>query len=225
MRCLPCQDALSARLDGEDPGVAWSEVEEHLADCADCRAYAERIESMHRSVRIAPAEPLADLTPAILSAIGREPDAAAERATADRGTAGRRAGSRPAVVAVERAWFDPLRVGLALLAVLKLAYSLPELVGGSLTGAGIHVAHESGSFDVALAIGLLVVALQPWRAWGLLPVVATLAACLLTTACIDVLAGREQVTAELHHGSDVLGLALLWSIARLSRRTGVVRLA
>jgi predicted anti-sigma-YlaC factor YlaD len=202
MRCLTCQDALSARLDGEDPGLPWSDVEEHLTTCADCRAYAERIEAMHRSVRIAPAEPLADLTPAILSAIGRD-----------------------GVATADRAWFDPLRVGLALMAVLKLAYSLPELIGGSLAGAGIHVAHESGSFDVALAIGLLLVALQPWRAGGLLPVVATLAACLLTTAGVDVLAGREQLTAELHHTSDLLGLGLLWMVGRMSRRTAVVRLA
>jgi predicted anti-sigma-YlaC factor YlaD len=132
------------------------------------------------------------------------------------------AGGRPGV---ERTWYDPLRVGLALLAVLKLAFSLPALVGGSMGGAGIHVAHESGSFDVAVAIGLLLVAWQPWRAGGLLPVVATLAACLLATALVDVAAGREQLSAELHHGSDLLGLGLLWMVARLARRTAVVRLA
>jgi predicted anti-sigma-YlaC factor YlaD len=200
MRCLSCQDALSARLDGEDPGLAWADVEAHLATCADCRDYAERTRAIHRTMRVAPAEPLADLTPAILSAIGRDGDRLAERA-----------------------WYDPLRVGLALLAVLKLAFSLPQLIGGSLAGAGIHVAHESGSFDVALAIGLVLVALHPWRAGGLLPVVATLAACLLTTACVDVLAGRERFTAELHHASDVLGLGLLWTIARLSPRAAAVR--
>jgi predicted anti-sigma-YlaC factor YlaD len=215
MRCHPVQDALSARLDGEEPGLAWSEVEAHLAGCADCRRYAERIEAMHRAVRIAPAEPLVDLTPAILVGIGRERSRPGAR-TVD--PSGAPAGG-PA------AWLDPVRAGLALLALLKLAFSLPLLVNGSLAGAGIHVAHESGSFDVALAIGLLVVAWQPWRAWGLLPVVATLAACLLATACVDVLAGRERVTAELHHSSELLGLGLVWLVGRMARRTAVVRLA
>jgi predicted anti-sigma-YlaC factor YlaD len=205
---------MSARLDGEDPGTPDADVEAHLAGCPACRAYRDRIAAMHRSVRIAPAEELRDLTPGILAAIGREPDARTRAAGA---------GARGPVV--ERSWYDPLRVGLALLAVLKLAFSLPALVGGSLSGAGIHVAHETGSFDVALAIGLLLVAWQPWRAGGLLPVVATLAACLLATACVDVVAGREQLVDELHHVSDVLGLALLWMVGRFARRTAPVRLA
>ena len=78
---------------------------------------------------------------------------------------------------------------------------------------------------MALAIGLLLVAWQPWRAGGLLPVVATLAVRLLMTAGVDVLAGREQLSAELHHSSDVLGLGLLWMIRRMAQRTAVVRLA
>src|SRR3954464_5366047 len=72
MTCMQIHQAISARLDGEDPGLDESTVYAHLAGCADCRAFSHRAESLHRSVRLAPAPAIPDLAPGILSAIGVE---------------------------------------------------------------------------------------------------------------------------------------------------------
>ena len=78
MTCMQIHQAISARLDGEDPGLDESTVYAHLAGCADCREFSHRAEGLHRSVRLAPAPEIPDLTPGILTAIGAESTADAE---------------------------------------------------------------------------------------------------------------------------------------------------
>ena len=58
----------------------------------------------------------------------------------------------------------------------------------------MHVARELGSFDVALAVGLLVAAWQPARAWGLLPVATVLALVMGVTAVLDLVDGTRHGT-------------------------------
>ncbi len=36
MRCEACREAISARIDGEDPGVPEEALEAHLAQCPAC---------------------------------------------------------------------------------------------------------------------------------------------------------------------------------------------
>src|SRR3954464_9110154 len=78
MTCMQIHQAISARLDGEDPGLDDATVYAHLATCAECRAFAHSSETLHRRVRLAPAPTVPDLTPSILTAIGAEEVAAAE---------------------------------------------------------------------------------------------------------------------------------------------------
>jgi predicted anti-sigma-YlaC factor YlaD len=42
MTCMQIHQAISARLDGEDPGLDEPTVYAHLAGCADCRAFAHQ---------------------------------------------------------------------------------------------------------------------------------------------------------------------------------------
>lgn len=44
MSCNEFQDLLEARADGELPPAQLAELEEHLSDCSDCRAYADRLD-------------------------------------------------------------------------------------------------------------------------------------------------------------------------------------
>ncbi|WP_017596321.1 zf-HC2 domain-containing protein [Nocardiopsis potens] len=49
MRCIDCRTALSAELDGEDPGARPGAVRRHLRSCASCagwRAGFEELESL-----------------------------------------------------------------------------------------------------------------------------------------------------------------------------------
>jgi predicted anti-sigma-YlaC factor YlaD len=193
MRCEAIREALSARLDGEASGLADSAVDAHLRTCAACTAWAEELSILHRMVRVREAEPVPDLTAAILGA-GAAP----------------RPVPRAQPISVAR-W------GLFVVALTQLVLAGPTLVLGEGSGAAVHVARELGAFDVALAVGLLVAAWQPARAWGLLPVVAALALVLGGTAVLDVVRGTATSFGEAHHLLDLAGVALLWGVAREDR--------
>jgi predicted anti-sigma-YlaC factor YlaD len=194
MRCDTFREALSARLDGEAPGLDDDDIDSHLDTCEACGAWAEELATLHRMVRVREAEVVPDLTAAIL---GIQP------APVRRSPLGETVG--------------PARWALFVVALTQLVLAAPALVLGEDSGATVHVARELGSFDVALAVGLLVAAWQPARAWGLLPVVAALALVMATTAVVDVVRGTASGFGEAHHVLDLAGLVLLWMVAREER--------
>jgi predicted anti-sigma-YlaC factor YlaD len=189
MDCERYRLAISARLDGEEPELAAATLGRHLAACPACRRWEAEATALTRAARLASADAIPDLTPAILAAIGEE-----------------RAARTPQ--------WDPsfLRVALGCLAVIQLFLSAPSLLGA---GQGpVHVAREVGSFDMALAVGFLFVAWRPIRAAGLVPLVASLVAFLGLTSVIDLAQGRAAALSEAVHLLDVLGLWLLWQLGR-----------
>jgi len=101
--------------------------------------------------------------------------------------------------------------------------ALPALVYGSDDGAPVHVAHEMGSWDLALAVAFLFAAWRPLRAIGLLPFVATLAFGLCLTAVVDLVSGRAVAVVEASHLLEVIGTALLWLLARPVTRRALVQ--
>jgi predicted anti-sigma-YlaC factor YlaD len=192
MSCSRIRHAVSARLDGEDPGVAPAVIEAHLDSCAACRSFADGAARMHRSARLTPAPDVPDLTPGILAAIG------SEAPVSTRGTDTTLA----------------LRWVLALLALVQIGVAVPALILGSDAGVPVHTARHLGSFDVAVAVGFLFAAWRPSRIPGLLPVVAALVACLFGSSVLDVLSGNTAALGEAHHGIDFVGLAVLWLLSR-----------
>src|SRR5438105_11199081 len=163
MDCEMYRLGISARLDGEDAGVDDATLAWHLAGCASCRRFESEAIQLSRAARVVAAEPAPDLAPTIIAAIGRERAAASRR-------------------------FDPqaLRGGLIALAVVQMVLALPVLLLGRDAGAPVHIAREVGSFDFALAIGFLFVGWRPARAYGMLPLVAALVACLGITTAVDL---------------------------------------
>ena len=195
MTCMQIHQAISARLDGEDPGIEESTVYAHLAGCADCRAFSHHAEALHRSVRLAPAPQIPDLTPGILTAIGAE-------------------SLGDAVAAAEPDTNVALRWILVAIAVAQIAVAIPALVFGSDAGLPVHTARHIGSFDVALAVGFLYAAWKPSRIPGLLPVVAALVACLVGSSLLDVASGNTRALGEAQHVLDFVGLAVVWLLSR-----------
>jgi predicted anti-sigma-YlaC factor YlaD len=193
MSCTRIRDAISARLDGEEPGVDLATVDTHLAGCADCRAFARSAGDLHRGARVASAPPVPDLTPAILAAIG-----------ADAGHAPSGA-SEPQLT---------LRWVLALLALVQIGVAIPALILGADAHLPVHTARHIGSFDVAVAVGFLFAAWRPSRIPGLLPVVAALVVCLFGSTVLDVAAGNTAALSESQHVLAIAGLAVLWLIRR-----------
>jgi predicted anti-sigma-YlaC factor YlaD len=95
----------------------------------------------------------------------------------------------------------------------QLVLAVPALAGDG-RGASTHVARELGSWDIALAIGLLVVAWQPRRAGGLLPFALALAGAMALTSTLDIVAGHAPASGEILHLVDVVGVGALWLAAR-----------
>jgi predicted anti-sigma-YlaC factor YlaD len=189
MTCDQIREAISARLDGEEPGVPAVDVDAHLATCAGCRAFADGARALHRSVRLAPAPEVPDLTPKVLAAIGTEPEGA--------GDAGR---------------IFVLRLVLAVLGLVQVAVAVPALFGED-GGLAVHSARHLGSFSLALAVGFLFAAWRPTRVAGLLPVAVALVACLIGTSVLDVVDGRAAALSEASHVTEIAGLVAVWLLA------------
>ncbi len=187
MDCRNIREACSALLDGEDASLPTPVVTDHLDGCARCRTFAEDARALRQAIRHdAPTAP--DLTTRILAAAREQRHPRLREVTM-------------------------LRIGLVAVAVAQLALAVPGLVYGSDDGAPIHIAHELGAWDLALAIGFLFAAWRPLRAVGLLPFVAALSAGLLLTAVVDVIHGRAVAITETTHLLELLGTLLLWMLA------------
>ena len=78
----------------------------------------------------------------------------------------------------------------------------------------MHAAHELGSWEAALAVGLLVAAWQPRRAAGLLPFALALAGAMVATATFDIVTGHAPAAGEAQHILDLLGVGALWLLTR-----------
>jgi predicted anti-sigma-YlaC factor YlaD len=105
---------------------------------------------------------------------------------------------------------SPVRIALAFVGVAQLAMAVPGLIFGTDEGAPIHVAHEAGAWDLALAVGFLLAAWRPLRAVGMFPFAAALGAGLVLTALIDVVHGRQPALTETPHLLELVGTGLLW---------------
>lgn len=205
MRCEPYREALSARLDGEDPGVAPADLDRHLSSCEACQAFAARSQALHRRVAVRPADPVPDLTGPILAAVTRHLPPVAEHRRSRVG-GGARGGAGGAV-----RWS---RWALLAVALIQLAIAVPPVLFGHDAGAPVHLAREIGAWDVALAFALLLVVLRPRRAQGLVPFAGCLAVAMVAAAVIDAATGRVAPLAESPHLLELAGLALLWVMAR-----------
>ena len=106
------------------------------------------------------------------------------------------------------------RAGLAAVAVAQLAITIPLLILGHDHDAGLHAAHELGSFDLALAIAFAVGAVRPALSAGLAWPCAIAAAGLAGTAIADMLAGQTFGADEAQHLVVVAGAVLLCWQAR-----------
>jgi predicted anti-sigma-YlaC factor YlaD len=191
MRCEDCREIVSAHVDGEDTRGESAAAGAHLAECSACRAFLVATEDLRRTTRVRVAEDVPDLTGRIVAATGV-------------GGAGRGAGARHDPT-------RPVRIVLLCTALLQIGLALPALLLGDDAHLPVHIARHLGSFDVALAVGFLWVAWRPARALdGVFPVAVALVTCLVASSFLDVAAGRAAAGGELHHVTDLVGLAAMW---------------
>jgi len=191
MQCDTFREAISARIDGEDPGLPAGALDAHLAACADCRAWQQHAHEVTRRARLGGSFLGHDLTAGVLAAV---PDASN--------------GSRRRFTQ---------RAGLAAIAAAQLAITVPLLLLGHDHDAGTHAAHELGSFDLSLAVAFAVGAIRPALAAGLAWPCAIAAAGLTGTALVDLIGGQAPGADEAQHLVAVAGALLLIWQARTGR--------
>ncbi len=198
MRCSTFREAFSARLDGEDTGHPDAEVDAHLAGCADCRTWVVGAATLAGVVSRAPRDHVA-LDPALLASLTAPPVEA-----------------RTGLLSTSE-W----RIILGLVAVAQLVVAFPGVLLHD-GHASVHLAHELTAWDMGLAVGFLVAALLPARAWGMLPLAVVLVACMVVTSVVDTLSGHALLGRELVHALELAGLGVLWVLARRAPRPSVV---
>ena len=180
------RELISARLDDELSSVESDALDSHLRHCVECTGFATRAAALAPVLRVRAADDIPDLVAPIL-ATAKSP---------------RRDTLR-----------DGARLMLFWVAIVELAFALPALVLGDSSGASSHVARHLGSFDVAIAAGLLYAAWRPHRALALVPVALVLSGCVIVTATLDLTDGSTSTGLEAHHLVDLVGFALLWIVA------------
>ncbi|MGY1636248.1 zf-HC2 domain-containing protein [Geodermatophilus sp. SYSU D00742] len=204
MQCTPYREALSARLDGESPGVPAAELDEHLAGCTGCARWVRQAELVTRRARLAPAPPVPDLTVAVLGALPRELPGTASAARA-----------RLAATA--------LRLALLAVGVAQAVVAWPALSAGTAAmSAPVHMAHETGAWNFGVAAAFIAVAAAPRLAAGALPFLGTFAALLLALTVADLRAGHVHADRAVVHVLVLVGVALVFTVAWRGRRRRTV---
>ena len=105
------------------------------------------------------------------------------------------------------------RYVLLWVALTELVLAVPALLGAG-RDTSVHAAHELGSWEAALAVGLLVAVWQPRRAAGLLPFALALAGAMVATAAFDIVTGHAPAAGEAQHLLDLVGVGALWLLTR-----------
>lgn len=183
--CEAVHELISAAADDELPASDVVALERHLAGCADCTIFSERVARLTRLARVRTVLPEADLVERVMA-----------RARPPR--LGRGAWTRPA---------------LAWCGVLVAVQSVRPLVFGEMAGTPTHVARHVGASALALAIGFVYAAWRPHKAFGLLPLVGGLLVTTVFGAALDMLGGDRRPGAEAVHVAELVGIVLLWLVA------------
>ena len=207
-RCAGFREAISARLDGESLGMPVAELDGHLAECVPCAAWSSQAAGVTRQARIAPAPPVPDLTAVILAALPSSPMTAAAVRSRVLGAA--------------------LRLTLLAIGLAQAGLAWPALQrGAGAMSAPVHMAHETGAWNLAVAVAFLAVAAAPQLAPGALPLLASFSVLLGAFTLSDLDAGWVHVERAVLHVLLLAGVGLVamlaWRGRRRRRSTASVR--
>jgi predicted anti-sigma-YlaC factor YlaD len=205
MQCTPFREAVSARLDGEPLGMSARDLDEHLDACSDCVAWAADAAVVTRRARVASAPRVPDLTASVLGALPRELPGAAAAARA-------------------RLADSALRLALVAVGAAQAVLAWPALTSGvAAMSAPVHMARESGAWNLAVGAAFLAVAAGPRLAAGALPFLASFAALLVPITLADLGAGHVHVERAGTHVLVLAGVVLVSVVAWRGRRRRTVR--
>jgi predicted anti-sigma-YlaC factor YlaD len=183
--CGLVRELISAQLDGETSDFENATLDSHVVQCAECTAVFQQLSAQHRQLRVYEAERVPDLAGSVM-------------AKAHPPKLGR------------RGW---IRQALAVLGLTELTLSLPALFFGDDANAPVHVARHVGSLSVALGFALVYAAWKPTRAYGMLPFIGALAACMVVSSTLDIALDNARLINEATHLVEFGAMYLVWLLA------------
>ncbi|NTY58533.1 zf-HC2 domain-containing protein [Mycolicibacterium sphagni] len=202
MDCDVAQEALSARIDGEREPVPAARVDEHVATCADCRAwYAQAVEQTQQLRRLAGRSQVA------VVAGTSQPPAVPRRGPST------------------STW---LRWTLGLVGLMQVGLAIAQAAGvnvGTSAAAhhmtmGGHLLNESTAWSAALGVIMVVAAVRPAAAAGLAGVLSVFSAILTAYVVSDAVAGAVSLDRVLSHVPVLAGTVLALLVWRTARPPG-----
>ncbi|NKQ56609.1 hypothetical protein HFP15_27400 [Amycolatopsis sp. K13G38] len=185
MDCATAREAISATLDGEDPGVPLAALDAHVASCAACTAWQDDAAAVSRLVRIERAVEPPDVIEHVL-----------ERFAPPR---------KPAPVDWPR-WALAFAAVSQFSLVVSLLFLPQPVAKGMSVAPGSHMEHEAAAFNFAVGVALVWVVARPRRARSQLPVLLSFAALLVTLSLIDVVGGNVGWYRLASHLPMLLGV-------------------
>ncbi|MGV9712903.1 zf-HC2 domain-containing protein [Gordonia sp. NPDC003424] len=196
------REALSARIDGENEGVPAARVDQHVAGCAECRAwYATATAQAETMSAVAPG-PSADPTDAILTRVAQARPSSTQR---------RR----------ERLSDNVVRIGLTCAGVAQIIVAMLQMTGddfGMMSGHagttdGTHLMNETTAWAMALGVCMVVAAWWQRALAGLLVVLTVFTVVLAGYVISDAVDGEVTLARILSHLPVLVGLGFAaWGV-------------
>jgi predicted anti-sigma-YlaC factor YlaD len=197
MDCEVAREALSARLDGEREPVPSARVDEHLGECAPCRAWFDQVAGQARGLRqLVQSRPV--IAPVGPFGVGQVPPR-------------------------RRSWMTWQRWALLCAGIAQILLATVQGLGLSVglthdhaMSSGHHLLNESTSWSTALGVVMVGAALWPSAAAGLAGVLTVFAGVLTVYVVVDALSGAVTTARMLTHLPVVIGAVLAIMVWRSS---------
>jgi len=172
-------------------------------------------------MRVGLAESAPDLTGSILQAIAAEPVPVPLSQQIPGSTDASRF-ARLGTSRRRRRLIIALRFGLVIVAVGQVALAVPSLLFGEFAmNSAVHVARETGAWNVALAVGFAAAAVRPRLAAGLATVLGAFVVVVVLITAFDLGGANVHLDRAASHLIAMTGLALVIGMVRLaSDRSG-----
>jgi hypothetical protein len=132
-------------------------------------------------------------------------------------------GSKPKLKSKSKVYFGvfdardsslvPLQIVLFVFAIIEIIQATYFIVDEKQLSQQ-HVYAHLGSYMLAYASALIIIAFRPARARGLLLLVSVATIGFISTSILDIIRGNADTAGELTHVTKLIGPFIVWIIAK-----------
>jgi RNA polymerase sigma-70 factor, ECF subfamily len=210
MRCEVAREALSARMDGEQPQVLAQQVDAHLESCRRCRAWLISAAAQTRRLTWADPGQGPDLTDKIM-AVAR-PSRRWLPGPGSRYWRGGLIGIGVFQVAIAAAQIIGIDFGIMSAHGHEAMSGMQHMQHGAMAGA--HLLHESTAWLLALGLAMIAAGIWTGAAVGVAAIAGTYFLALVYYVSIDAWNGQVTAARIASHIPVLAGLVFALLVAR-----------